>query len=174
MNSVRCPICEQRLTSEDDAGLSQTLSAHLSDQHGIGVKEESAGLSSPVSSARERLGGWKGAEHRREEQYWSPEAGTPIPPRPQGIGDWARKAVGATEEAGGREEWTRGRGYPSMTQRASARSTAERPGGEDTARSLMCPMCGQYVRGAGEDELSEVLEDHFRQQHRIVPRVTSR
>jgi predicted small metal-binding protein len=177
MNSVRCPICEQRIRAGDSVELSAMLREHLSIQHDIDVQEKSARFSSPMTSAQERSGrvvvnepkaqgGLRGAEHRREEQYWAPESGTAVPPRPKGVGDWVSKSLGTNEEAGGREEWASGEGYPNMMQRFS-------PGGGRIS-TVECPMCGETITGQGDEGLSDSLEDHFRMVHHIEPRLVSR
>lgn len=148
----------------DSEGLSVQLRDHLSSRHDIDVKN-------PYREER----GFRAAEHRREEQTWAPEPGTDIPPRPKGIGDWTRKALGANPEAGGKEEWAHGQGYPSMMERSSERSTASVPrstgeGGE----SLACPICGRLLMGSSDMVLSNELEDHFRTEHRITPSIAQR
>ena len=189
MTSVRCPICEQRIVSTEEEDLSTRLRYHLSDQHDM--RENSARFTSSLASVggsasgravettTVRTGsGFRGAEHRREEQTWAPEEGTAIPSRPKGVGDWMRKALGTNEEAGGKEEWTRGEGYPAMMERAADRSTApghQMAGPVERSEGLVeCPMCGRPVTGSDESELSQALEEHFRIQHQMVPKMVTR
>jgi hypothetical protein len=117
-------------------------------------------------------------EHRREEQAWAPEKGTAIPPRPKGIGDWTKKALGTNEEAGGKEEWARGEGYPAMMERAADRSTAsgkQMPGPTyGSEGQVECPMCGRLLIGPDEPALSQALAEHFQVEHKIVPRMVTR
>jgi hypothetical protein len=144
----------------DREGLNAQLRDHLSSRHDIETQERR---------------GFRAAEHRREEQAWAPEPGTPVPPRPEGIGDWTRKALGTNPEAGGKEEWAHGQGYPAMMERPSERSTATPPpGAREGGDTVTCPICGRLLMGSGESDLSNALEDHFRDEHRIVPSIAQR
>jgi endogenous inhibitor of DNA gyrase (YacG/DUF329 family) len=177
MASVKCPICEKRIVLREGEDLSTKLRYHLSDQHDIVRQEAAARGATPLTSAPRPVGtttvhskGLRGAEHRREEQFYAPEPGTAIPPRPKGLGDWTRKALGMNEEVGGNEEWARGEGYPSMTERAANRSTA--PGHQltepaATEDTIECPICGRTLTGPDEPGLSQALEEHFRIEHKI-------
>ncbi len=197
MTSVRCPICDRSMTSTDKEGLNAMLRGHLSDEHDIEVPKASdsfsgtstmngsgEGIEEDASPVREG-GRIHRAELRREEQFYAPEEGTAVPPRPKGLGDWLRKALGTDAEDGGKDEWARGQGYPLLMGRekstyvdqrprerneGSVLAAQEMPLEERGSGRIKCPICGEAIAGIDEDGLSEELKLHMMGTHQIVRR----
>lgn len=148
MNSVRCPVCDGRLTGSDCDDLTVSLREHLEKEHDIqelcntptgGVPpstvarsyeppgREEAVSREPTDEDRERMrlgNRLREAELRREQESWGPLAGSEVPPRTRGVSGWFRKTLGfghgeRPDVAGKR---TQGEGYPDM---AGGRHRAE-------------------------------------------------
>jgi ribosomal protein S27E len=189
MTSVRCPICGRNMASADGEGLSAMLRNHLSDEHDVEVLKESdrpagpaattgsgKGLAEDVPPTKEG-GRIHRAELRREEQFYAPEEGTEIPPRPKGIGDWVKKALGTDAEADeSKDEWARGEGYPMLIgpeKRTPERTEVSTLTAEERALEgkglvwIECPVCGEVIAGMDADKLSGDLKEHMAGTHQI-------
>ena len=194
MSEITCPICEQRITAEDLAGLDQAYKAHFSAVHQKEMKAQSGAPSAaapqqpyipdvpPTQPVKQRGGRFHQAELRREEETWVPEE-KEIPPRPHGVRAWVRKSLGTDQAAQGTEEWALGYGYPTMMESADDRAAAEsalagekvvppkKAGGEPLMQwaEVDCPLCGERISGADEDDLSINLREHMGETHHIEP-----
>ncbi len=202
MTSVRCPICDRNMASSDREGLSAVLRDHLSDEHDVEVLKESdrsAGTATPTG----QMGSEKGnapdvaamkegsrlhrAELRREEQFYAPEKGTEVPPRPKGIGDWVKKSLGTNAEDGGKDEWAQGEGYPTMMDRKGTAARERSPEPSDVpplaakgepleergSEGVDCPICGEPIVALDEDTLTVKLREHVAGTHQLVRQETS-
>lgn len=185
MNSVRCPVCRQRLAGEDCDGLTAALREHLGREHRIqelchtptggvppsavagsyrppGAEEAPPPLTEDEKERARRGNRLQEAEMQGEQGSWLPPPGDP-PAHGRGVGGRVRRALGpeADRPSAAREEH-RGRG------------PADRPQpGTPHGDHVDCPMCGMHLSGKDEAELSIALREHMIALHEVAPLLAS-
>ncbi len=190
---VKCPVCDEKVSSEKGDELTMALKRHLEDMHAYPIPEteterkvrtfagtEAEKLPGEVRTKVEEVAQFKGARagETAEEKAVETFAGR----EPYGGPEEAKKAVEAVEkfktarEGEAKEECetrtfseTECVGVPEETKVLKEEVggwTYPRtgPGGE-RGPALQCPVCGVPMKSSEEAGLSSELKEHFTEAH---------
>jgi len=157
MTTIKCPICQERLSAAHGEELSAELKAHLASTHGLEMPE-----------VEERTGRF----HVPPTDY-SPDSMTlreaEGPVRPSWKEEarlWTAPPVRSAEEQ--RREEALHQPVPEAARARPAGPAVTRGPAPPPAAELLhvkCPVCGALVTARDEDELSEDLREHMADLH---------